>query len=118
MLGLSYLFNLGLGWSYHGENGEAMEQQASTETFGNYWQAATAMVPETQVKETEKKDRIIYVEHWKRTLQPLQYDHWMDVSENPEVNFSKNHLNITTFTFLIEPGDEFTKKEYGNYFYF
>ena len=91
----------------------AMEQQASTETFAKYWQAAMAMVPQTQVTEKKEKDYVLVVVTQKKTLQAFPYSHWEDVSENPEINFSKNHLNIATFNFLIEPGDEFTKRAYG-----
>ena len=114
MMVLSYLFNLFLSYKYYqGKTGKAIAQQASTETFGKYWQAATAMVPETQVKEKGKDDYFFYVQHWERQLPPFRYNYWINVSETPEVDFSKNHLNITKFSFFIQPGDDFTKKLYG-----
>ena len=114
MMILSYLFNLFLSYKYHGK--ATATKQASTETFGKYWQAATAMVPETQVKEKWENDYYFVVEHCKRQLPPFPYSYWVDASETPEVNFSKSHLNITKFRFLITPGDEFTRKKYGNFF--
>ena len=117
MLILTYIFNLVLISNYDGGYGEAMEQQTSTETFEKYWQAATAMVPETQVTEEKEKDYGLVVVNEVKTLQAFPYSHWEDVSYNHEVNFSKNHLNIAKFHFFIEPGDKFTKKALGIYFY-
>ena len=108
MMILAYLFNLLLGNLYNESNGQAMQQQASTETFEKYLEKAKSVVPETQLYINRTGDSL--VEQW----EPFRYSRWEDSSENPEVDFSKNNLNIIRFNFYIEPGDDFTRKKYGS----